>query len=108
MAHESFENEEIAGIINEHYVPVKVDRDERPDIDRRYQDAVMRITGNGGWPLTAFLTPEGKIFFGGTYFPPDDRGEDRGLRLFFSDSRNYTTMTGNVLRRPLTSFIKIC
>ena len=80
MAHESFENEEIAGIINEHYVPVKVDRDERPDIDRRYQDAVMRITGNGGWPLTAFLTPEGKIFFGGTYFPPDDRGGRPGLK----------------------------
>ncbi len=80
MAHESFENEEIAGIINEHYVPVKVDRDERPDIDRRYQDAVMRITGNGGWPLTAFLTSEGKIFFGGTYFPPDDRWERPGFK----------------------------
>ena len=80
MAHESFEDEEIAGIINERYVPVKVDRDERPDIDRRYQDAVMRISGNGGWPLTAFLTPEGKIFFGGTYFPPDDRWERPGLK----------------------------
>jgi uncharacterized protein YyaL (SSP411 family) len=80
MAHESFEDAEIAGIINERYVPVKVDRDERPDIDRRYQDAVMRITGNGGWPLTAFLTPEGKIFFGGTYFPPNDRLERPGFK----------------------------
>ncbi len=80
MAHESFEDEQIAGIINERYVPVKVDRDERPDIDRRYQDAVMRITGNGGWPLTAFLTPEGKIFYGGTYLPPDDRWGRPGLK----------------------------
>ena len=61
-------------------MPIKVDRDEQPDIDRRYQDAVMRISGNGGWPLTAFLTSEGKIFFGGTYFPPDDRWERPGLK----------------------------
>jgi uncharacterized protein YyaL (SSP411 family) len=80
MAHESFEDAEIAGLINERFVAVKVDRDERPDIDRRYQDAVMRISGNGGWPLTAFLTPEGKIFFGGTYFPPEDRWERPGLK----------------------------
>jgi uncharacterized protein len=69
---ESYENPEIAALINQWYVPVKVDRDERPDVDSRYQSAVSAISGQGGWPLTAFLTPEGKPFFGGTYFPPDD------------------------------------
>ena len=59
-------------IINELFIPVKVDRDERPDVDARYQAAVSAISGQGGWPLTAFLTPDGKPFFGGTYFPPDD------------------------------------
>jgi len=73
MAHESFEDSEIASLINAHYVAIKVDRDERPDIDRRYQDAVIKTTGRGGWPLTAFLTPEGKFFYGGTYFPPESR-----------------------------------
>ena len=62
-----------ARIINEHFVAVKVDRDERPDVDTRYQAAVSAISGQGGWPLTAFLTPEGKPYFGGTYFPPEDR-----------------------------------
>ncbi|MBI2487009.1 MAG: thioredoxin domain-containing protein [Deltaproteobacteria bacterium] len=69
---ESYEDEEIAKIINENFIPIKVDRDERPDVDRRYQQAVSAITGQGGWPLTAFMTPEGKVFFGGTYFPPND------------------------------------
>ena len=59
-------------IVNERFVAVKVDRDERPDIDSRYQVAVSAISGQGGWPLTAFLTPDGKPFYGGTYFPPDD------------------------------------
>src|SRR6516165_11904779 len=69
---QSYENPEIAAIINEHFIPVKVDRDERPDIDIRYQNAVSAISGQGGWPLTAALTPEGKVFFGGTYFPPEN------------------------------------
>ena len=69
---ESYENPEIAALINQFYIPVKVDRDERPDVDARYQSAVSAISGQGGWPLTAFLTPDGKPFFGGTYFPPDD------------------------------------
>jgi len=69
---ESYENPEIAAMINKLYIPVKVDRDERPDVDARYQSAVSAISGQGGWPLTAFLTPEGKPFFGGTYFPPED------------------------------------
>ena len=59
-------------MLNEHFIAVKVDRDERPDVDARYQAAVAAISGQGGWPLTVLLTPEGKPFFGGTYFPPED------------------------------------
>ena len=77
---ESYENPEIAALINALYVPVKVDRDERPDVDARYQSAVSAISGQGGWPLTAFLTPDGKPFFGGTYFPPDDAGGRPGFK----------------------------
>ena len=73
MDRESYENAATAEVINEHFVAVKVDRDERPDVDTRYQAAVSTISGQGGWPLTAFLTPEGKPYFGGTYFPPEDR-----------------------------------
>jgi uncharacterized protein YyaL (SSP411 family) len=73
MDRESYENPEIARLINEHFVAVKVDRDERPDVDARYQAAVSAITGQGGWPLTVFLTPDGRPYFGGTYLPPDDR-----------------------------------
>ncbi|MGD0547905.1 MAG: thioredoxin domain-containing protein, partial [Terracidiphilus sp.] len=73
MDRESYENPELAALINEHFVAVKVDRDERPDVDARYQSAVAAITGQGGWPLTVFLTPDGRPYFGGTYIPPDDR-----------------------------------
>jgi uncharacterized protein YyaL (SSP411 family) len=73
MDRESYENPATAEIINEKFIAVKVDRDERPDVDARYQSAVSAISGQGGWPLTAFLTPEGRPFFGGTYFPPDER-----------------------------------
>jgi uncharacterized protein len=69
---ESYDNPDIAAMINQLYIPVKVDRDERPDVDSRYQSAISAISGQGGWPLTAFLTPDGKPFFGGTYFPPED------------------------------------
>jgi len=72
MDRESYENPETAKVINEHFIAIKVDRDERPDIDARYQAAVSAISGQGGWPLTAFLTPDGKPYFGGTYFPPVD------------------------------------
>jgi uncharacterized protein YyaL (SSP411 family) len=77
---ESYENNEIAKIINEHFIPVKVDRDERPDVDSRYQSAISAISGQGGWPLTGFLLPDGKPFFGGTYFPPDDQMGRPGFR----------------------------
>jgi uncharacterized protein len=73
MDRESYEDPELAKIVNEHYVAIKVDRDERPDVDSRYQAAVSAISGQGGWPLTAFLTPQGKPYFGGTYFPRGDR-----------------------------------
>lgn len=73
MDRESYENERTAEVINANFVAIKVDRDERPDVDTRYQAAVAAISGQGGWPLTAFLTPEGEPFFGGTYFPPEDR-----------------------------------
>jgi len=73
MEHESFENEEIAALMNEHFINIKVDREERPDLDEVYMNAVQMLTGRGGWPMTVFLTPEGKPFFGGTYFPPEDR-----------------------------------
>ena len=73
MDRESYEDPAFARIVNEHFVAIKVDRDERPDVDARYQAAVSAISGQGGWPLTAFLTPSGQPFFGGGYFPRDDR-----------------------------------
>jgi uncharacterized protein len=73
MAHESFENPDTAALMNELFVNVKVDREERPDIDAIYMDAVQAMTGGGGWPMTVFLTPDGKPFYGGTYFPPVPR-----------------------------------
>ena len=73
MDRESYEDERLAAFLNENFVCVKVDRDERPDVDARYQRAVQALTGQGGWPLTALLTPSGDVFYGGTYFPPDDR-----------------------------------
>jgi len=73
MEHESFENEEIAALMNDLFVNIKVDREERPDVDEIYMNAVQMLTGRGGWPMTVFLTPEGKPFYGGTYFPPVDR-----------------------------------
>src|ERR1700723_1378347 len=80
MDRESYESTATAKIINDHFIAVKVDRDERPDVDTRYQAAVSAISGQGGWPLTGFLTPEGKPFFGGTYFPPDDAMGRPGFR----------------------------
>src|SRR5436309_13792691 len=74
MEHESFENDEIAGILNEHFVSIKVDREERPDLDQIYMTSVQLLNnGQGGWPMSVFLTPDLRPFSGGTYFPPDDR-----------------------------------
>ena len=73
MEHESFEDEDTAALMNERFVSVKVDREERPDVDSLYMDAVVALTGHGGWPMTVFLTPEGEPFLGGTYYPPEPR-----------------------------------
>ena len=73
MAHESFEDQETADLMNRLFVNIKVDREERPDIDAIYMDAVTAMTGQGGWPLTVFLTPDGVPFYGGTYYPPEPR-----------------------------------
>ena len=73
MERESFEDAQVARLLNENFVPIKVDREERPDLDQIYMTAVQLLTGQGGWPMSVFLTPELKPFYGGTYFPPDDR-----------------------------------
>lgn len=97
MDRESYDNPEIANIVNERFVAIKVDRDERPDIDSRYQVAVSAVSGQGGWPLTAFLTPDGKPFYGGTYFPPDDQyGRPSFRRVLLSISDAYREKNGDV------------
>lgn len=80
MEEESFENEEIASILNKHFVSIKVDREERPDLDEIYMNAVQMLTGSGGWPMSVFLTPELKPFYGGTYFPPETRYGKTGFK----------------------------
>ena len=97
MDRESYDDAEIAAIVNEHFVAVKVDRDERPDIDSRYQAAVQAVSGQGGWPLTAFLTPDGKPFYGGTYFPPQDGyGRPSFRRVLLSIAAAYKEKRGDV------------
>jgi uncharacterized protein len=100
MDRESYDDAGIAAIVNEHFVAVKVDRDERPDIDSRYQAAVQAVSGQGGWPLTAFLTPEGKPFYGGTYFPPDDGyGRPSFRRVLLSIAAAYKEKHGDVVEQ---------
>ena len=84
MAHESFEDRSVAEILNKYYIPVKVDREERPDVDQVYMQACIAANGSGGWPLTAILTPEQEPFFIGTYFPKENRGGRMGLRFLLS------------------------
>ena len=96
---ESYEDPKLAAIINEHFVAVKVDRDERPDVDARYQAAVGSLTGSGGWPLTAFLTPEGKVFYGGTYFPPSDAYNRPSFeRVLLAVAKHYRESKGEAMR----------
>ena len=100
MDRESYDDAEVAKIVNENFVAVKVDRDERPDIDSRYQAAVSALTGQGGWPLTAFLTPDGKPFYGGTYFPPADQyGRPSFKRVLVSIANAYREKQGDVLEQ---------
>ena len=126
MAHESFENLKTAAIMNEHFVNIKVDREERPDLDSIYMNAVVAMTGQGGWPMSVFLTPEGQPFYGGTYFPPvqrygmpafsevllaaaqawrDNRGELRDTGQKLSATLNDVTALANRAREALRANI---
>ena len=97
MEHECFENEEIAQIMNAHFVNVKVDREERPDVDEIYMNAVQVMTGSGGWPMSVFLTPQGVPFYGGTYFPPESRHNIPGFpQVLESVARHYREKGDNV------------
>ena len=107
MAHESFESEEIAKIMNEKFVNIKVDREERPDVDALYMKALVVLTGHGGWPLSMFLTPDQKPYFGGTYFPPFTKynrpGFDKVLQqahdMFTGDKGQLEARTQNILQK---------
>ena len=109
MEAESFENPEIARIMNEHFVNIKVDREERPDLDAIYMQAVQAMTGGGGWPLTVFLTPNGEPFYGGTYFPPEDRHGLPGFpRVLLAVAETYRSRREEAVRtgRQLASQLR--
>src|SRR5262249_17276163 len=100
MAHESFEDEATAHVMNEHFVNVKVDREERPDVAAGYMDAVVALAGQGGWPRTVFLTPEGEPFYGGTYFPPEPRhGMPAFRQVLLAVADAYRERRGDVARQ---------
>src|SRR5450755_2010446 len=100
MDRESYDDPAIAAIVNEHFIAMKVDRDERPDIDSRYQSAVQAVSGQGGWPLTAFLTPDGKPFYGGTYFPPSaGYGRPSFRQVLLSIANAYKEKNGDVVEQ---------
>src|SRR5487761_1964715 len=97
MERESFENAGTAALMNARFVCIKVDREERPDLDAIYMQAVQALTGHGGWPMTVFLTPEGEPFYGGTYYPPDDRhGMPSFRRVLAAVSDAYANRRGDV------------
>ena len=103
MEHESFENEEIAKLMNDNFVSIKVDREERPDLDQIYMNAVQMMTQHGGWPMTVFLTPEGVPFYGGTYFPPEDRYNMPGFpRVLISVAEAYRDKPEEVKRTAVS------
>ncbi|MFH0811668.1 MAG: thioredoxin domain-containing protein, partial [Pseudomonadota bacterium] len=104
MAHESFEDEEVARLLNKHFVSIKVDREERPDIDQIYMSVCQALTGRGGWPLSIFMTPEGKPFFAGTYFPKTSR---LGMPGFIEILRQIATLWQNDRGRILDTSEKI-
>jgi uncharacterized protein YyaL (SSP411 family) len=108
MDGESYENPGLAEFLNQHFICIKVDRDERPDVDARYQRAVQSLTQQGGWPLTAFLTPAGEVFFGGTYFPPDGKFGRPGFRTVlasvleaYRNRREQVEVQAQAIRRVL-------
>jgi len=97
MEHESFENEAIAKLMNDNFINIKVDREERPDLDQVYMNAVQMMTGSGGWPMTVFLLPSGEPFYGGTYFPPEDRYGRPGFpRLLVTIAESYKAKRGEI------------
>ncbi len=99
MAHESFENPAVAAVLNQDFVPIKVDREERPDLDRIYMAYVQQTTGHGGWPMSVWLTPEGKPFFGGTYFSPDDRQGRAGfVTVLRAITRHWVEQRAKILK----------
>ncbi|MBM3933803.1 MAG: thioredoxin domain-containing protein [SAR202 cluster bacterium] len=99
MEHESFENRDIAKLMNDNFVSIKVDREERPDVDSIYMSAVQAMTGRGGWPMTVFMTPDGKPFYGGTYFPPEDRRGMPGFpRVLQALAEVYRENRGEILK----------
>jgi uncharacterized protein YyaL (SSP411 family) len=103
MEHESFENEAIARLMNENFINIKVDREERPDLDQIYMNAVQMMTGQGGWPMTVFLTPEGVPFYGGTYFPPEDRHNMPGFpRVLTGVAETYRTRPDDVTKTAVS------
>jgi len=104
MAHECFEDDEVAGEMNRRFVNIKVDREERPDVDSIYMDAVQAMSGRGGWPMTVFLTPQGEPFYGGTYFPKPNflqlmAAIDDVWRNRPGDVRQNVEALGNAIRR---------
>ncbi len=109
MAHESFENEEVAAIMNREFVNIKVDREERPDVDRVYMTFVQATTGGGGWPMSVWLTPDLKPFVGGTYFPPDDRYGQPGFRkVLRTDRSRLETRSRKNCRSELEDHCRLC
>ena len=100
MDGESYENPDLAAFLNENFICIKVDRDERPDVDARYQRAVQMLTQQGGWPLTAFLTPRGEVFFGGTYFPPDGKFGRPGFRTVLASVLDAYRTAAGIRSRP--------
>jgi uncharacterized protein YyaL (SSP411 family) len=111
MAHESFENAEVAKLLNDHFVSIKLDREERPDVDRVYMTFVQATTGSGGWPMSVFLTPDLKPFLGGTYFPPEDRFGRPGFKTLLQriadgwrDDREGIVKHGNTVIEQLREY----
>jgi hypothetical protein len=114
MERESFQDEEIAALLNRYFVPVKVDREERPDVDRIYMTFVQAVTGSGGWPMSVFLTPDLKPFFGGTYFPPDNRWGRPGFRYILErlaeawmSDRERVVHSGEQLLHELRRYVEV-
>ena len=111
MERESFEHFQIAEQMNDNFVCIKVDREERPDVDSIYMTAVQAMTGQGGWPMTVFLTPDGKPFYGGTYFPPRDRGPIPGfpkvleaVSKFYQERRGEATLASDQLMEQMRRY----